>query len=171
MANAGAGEIVIDKALSAEAAEEALDDAVFEMEMDAGIVNEFGGFEDDGLDRASSAPVLPGFVIFGARRTEGIERVSPGGGIYIGEDPALGVGVVNGFEGGRVIEFEAEGERVLEVGFVEADEAVGFFKLVFEFCEFRIKVFATFADGFLFFFDAFALFGFGSDFGDECGGI
>jgi hypothetical protein len=68
-ADAGAAELVVHEALGEEAAEQALDDAVLEVEVHDLAVEVAGVAEDDGADGGVAAPLAEGLVFLrGARR-------------------------------------------------------------------------------------------------------
>ena len=77
LGQAGPGEIVVDEALGGEAAEQPLDDAVLQVQVDDVVVQRAGVLEDDGADRRVAAP-FPELLVALAGRAERVHRVGPG---------------------------------------------------------------------------------------------
>ena len=89
LADAGAGEIVVDEALRAETAEQALDDAVFEVDVHHALIDVGGGLEDDRADGARCAPLVE-ILIFWLRRAKGVHRAEPCAAVNLRESPSVG---------------------------------------------------------------------------------
>ena len=70
---AGTGEVVVDKALGEKAPEQALNDAVLQVELDGIVVYALGRIENNGADGGFLAPLVEAlvFVLGGAKGVEG----------------------------------------------------------------------------------------------------
>ena len=86
------------------AAQKSLDHPMFQMEVNAGIIDMLRRFEDHGQNGILLAP-LPDLLVLLSRSAEGIECVIPGGR-HLGERPASGLLMTcNGLQFRRLVEF------------------------------------------------------------------
>src|SRR5262249_53149796 len=78
LSQAGPRQIVVDESLGDESAEKALDDTVFEVQVNHVVGENAGILEDDRANRRIASP-LPGFLVALPRRAQRIHRIRPAG--------------------------------------------------------------------------------------------
>ena len=146
---AGAREVVVDKALREKTTEKALHDAVLEVELHDVFVNAFGRVEDHRTNGRLPAPFEAAFAVFGGLRSVS-SVVGPGGigsasGVQIGKAKTLRrlLRCRRRFEGLGTEHFQRAGDGVAKLVIVETDPLPGIVESIPERVDLPLERFPT----------------------------